>query len=247
MEHPMNLRSNPLVIRLRSVTRAIGLNSLIMRFMGDKTYEARFDEAFFAHVNAGDCVWDVGANRGLYTERLAARVGANGRVIAFEPVPSNHQALIARCSALANVTVLQMALGREDGSAQMEQGADAIGATSRIISGPRSTEQGGGAAVMSRATVEVPVRAGAGLVRSGAAPLPQAVKIDVEGHELDCLTGLEPLLAEGGLRAIGMEIHFGILADRGESDAPRKIEQMLSRAGFTVTWSDPSHIVAHRN
>jgi len=95
----MSLRSNPIVIRLRSIGRTLGINPLIARVIGDKTYEARFDEAFLAEIRDGDCVWDVGANRGIYTESIAGRVGASGKVVAFEPSPANFPALKARCGA----------------------------------------------------------------------------------------------------------------------------------------------------
>ncbi len=44
-------------------------------------------------VQPGDCVWDVGANVGLYALYAARRVGAGGTVIAFEPAADNYAAL----------------------------------------------------------------------------------------------------------------------------------------------------------
>src|SRR4051812_25208263 len=107
----MSFRSNPLVIRLRALGRVLGINPLLARALGDKTYEARFDQAFFAHVRPGDCVWGAGANHGLSPERLAAGVGPSGGVVAFEPVPGNYAALAERCGARANVTLRRTALG----------------------------------------------------------------------------------------------------------------------------------------
>jgi FkbM family methyltransferase len=44
-------------------------------------------------VGPGDCVWDVGANVGLYALYAALRVGQAGRVVAFEPAADNYAAL----------------------------------------------------------------------------------------------------------------------------------------------------------
>jgi len=44
-------------------------------------------------VQPGDCVWDVGANVGLYALYAATRVGDEGLVAAFEPAADNYAAL----------------------------------------------------------------------------------------------------------------------------------------------------------
>jgi precorrin-6B methylase 2 len=44
-------------------------------------------------VQPGDCVWDVGANVGLYALYAASRVGVGGTVVAFEPAADNYAAL----------------------------------------------------------------------------------------------------------------------------------------------------------
>ena len=69
-------------------------------------------------VRPGDCVWDVGANVGLYALYAALRVGVGGAVIAFEPAADNYAALCRNvalnplpaqvqcfCAALADQTV----------------------------------------------------------------------------------------------------------------------------------------------
>ena len=69
-------------------------------------------------VRPGDCVWDVGANVGLYALYAALRVGAGGTVVAFEPAADNYAALCRNvalnpmpaevqcfCAALADQTI----------------------------------------------------------------------------------------------------------------------------------------------
>jgi FkbM family methyltransferase len=247
-ENLMNPWSHPLLVRARAVGRYVGANRLLACVFGDKDYEHRFDRSFLAQVKPGDCVWDIGANRGLYTERLSASVGSAGRVVAFEPSPENFAALRARCSSLTNVEYMNVALGASDATARMALGKDAIGATSRIVAPDVSAAAD--YVADEAGTVDVPIRSGAGLGGAGATRAPTVVKIDVEGHELDCLRGLEPhlhrALGANGIRVLGIEVHFGILASRDRSGDPRKITDMLSSHGYVVTWPDASHIVAHR-
>ena len=95
-------------------------------------------------------------------------------------------------------------------------------------------------------TVEVDIRTGASLIAAGDAQTPNAIKIDVEGFELEVLQGFGAHLAKVDLRAIGVEIHFSILNARGMPQAPEQIERLLATNGFDVSWPDSSHILALR-
>lgn len=58
-----------------------------------------------AYINAGDVVVDCGAFIGDHTIHYSRRVGACGRVIAFEPNPKAFACLDHNMAALANTTV----------------------------------------------------------------------------------------------------------------------------------------------
>lgn len=62
-------------------------------------------------LSPGDWCIDVGANVGDYTLRMSELVGAGGRVVAVEPLPSELEVLSSnvRASRYANVTVLGIA------------------------------------------------------------------------------------------------------------------------------------------
>jgi FkbM family methyltransferase len=214
----------------------VGLNRALARRLDDGRYETRFGAAMFSALRPGDCVWDVGANVGHYSVAFAERVGPAGRVLAFEPSPQNFAVLRARVERLPNVTALCLALGAENGRAPFEAGSDPLGATSRIA--PRAGVGSGDWVHVAR---------GSDLVARGAAPKPNAIKIDTEGHELDVLHGLGKLMLDPALRLLCVEVHFGLLAERGERHAPRRIEKALAAARFQVSWSDASHIVARRS
>jgi FkbM family methyltransferase len=62
-------------------------------YTGD--YEAALKEVFKASIKEGDYVLDIGANIGFHTLFFAELTGERGKVIAFEPVLFNYNALKA--------------------------------------------------------------------------------------------------------------------------------------------------------
>jgi hypothetical protein len=83
-------------------------------------------------------------------------------------------------------------------------------------------------------------------VQSDVVDVPNVVKIDVEGFELEVLSGMKQILANRALKAVGIEVHFKLLQERGLTRAPRQMESLLQEAGFLCSWPDSSHIFAVR-
>jgi hypothetical protein len=70
--------------------------------------------------------------------------------------------------------------------------------------------------------------------------------LSVDDCELEVLTGMPRLLRASRLRAICVEVHFGLLLERGVPHAPSRIERLLKDAGFHVSWADASHLIGLR-
>ena len=72
-------------------------------------------------VDEGDWVIDVGANIGHYTNRLSELVGSEGRVIAFEPVPTTftHLADNTEYCKYRNITLINAAASDETAALPM--------------------------------------------------------------------------------------------------------------------------------
>ena len=231
----MSWRTNATMVRVRNIGRSLGINRLITRIYDGHGYEAAYDNLFTGRLRPGDCVWDVGANVGYYTKLFSTLVTDMGRVVAFEPSPVNFAALRGNCAEIKHVELHNLGLGDENENLFLEQGEDPLGATSRLVSSANPVN-----------AVSVPVRLGDDLIRERAVPAPNAIKIDVEGFELEVLTGLKNYLKKEDLRVIGVEVHFKLLNDRGLADGPKKIEDLLRKSNFKWTWPDSSHIVATR-
>lgn len=229
----MSWRTNGLVLKARDAGRLIGINRWIASRLL-RGYETKYKSYFATCIHPGDCVWDIGANVGYYTRFFAERVGAKGKVLAFEPSPVNYRYLVEQCSALGNVALFQCGLGNADGKLHLKQGKDELGATSRVTESPSDG-------------VVVEIRSGESLLADGTANVPQIIKIDVEGFEWEVLEGMAALLKQKHLRAIGVEVHFGILKERGMRGVPQQIESLLRDSGFSFTWPDTSHLFALRN
>lgn len=231
----MSWQTNPAFITLRNIARKVGLNRAIGLLRPNRGYEFAFDDAIFSLLREGDIVWDVGANVGYYTKRFAETVGPSGMVFAFEPFPDTAARLRKNMEGVGNYALVPVALGAESGIVTMQTGGDALGATNRIVDGA----QDGG--------VTIQILTGDAVIASGNTTPPTLIKIDTEGFELDVLRGMGELIENTPtLRALFIEVHFGLLSERGMPKAPIEIEQLLNDSGFETRWVDSSHLAAVR-
>jgi FkbM family methyltransferase len=69
-------------------------------------------------LQAGDVFIDIGANIGYYSVLASIVVGDGGRVVAFEPEPSNYALLAANCkiNALTNIQLVNAAVSDSPGA-----------------------------------------------------------------------------------------------------------------------------------
>jgi FkbM family methyltransferase len=198
-------------------------------------YEESFRAAMVACIRPGDCVWDVGANVGLYSELFAAAVGPYGKVISFEPSPG--------CVAIIE-----------------ERRRNSIGTSWEVIAGALSDEDGDGwlsvldgstapgnhlANSAGASTVAVRKYRADSIVLAGHT-VPAVIKIDVEGFEGEVFDGMTSVLDLPSLRAICVEVHFRVLNERGKPHEPTRLVRLAESHNFTVKWTDESHFVAKR-
>lgn len=137
-------------------------------------------------LQPGDTFFDIGANVGFFTLLAARAVGPSGSVVSFEPVRQIAATLAqnVKLNDFSNVEVIEVAVGARTGRAAL-----------RLTSHPGGATISPDAVVPDQTSVvETEVVCIDALVSIGRVPSPNLVKIDVEGHELDCLTGMSDLL-----------------------------------------------------
>lgn len=151
------------------------------------TDETHLQRVIRNYVYKAATVFDIGANMGYVSLCLSRRVGATGRVFAFEPVPDNVKLLRnnIELNRLKNVSVLEIAVSDSRGRAGIR------------IAGNLST-----ASMIwhakDRSAVELSVQTEPidRLVEESVLPLPSFVKIDVEGAEGLVLMGMRSTIAK---------------------------------------------------
>lgn len=144
------------------------------------------------YVRPGMCVWDLGANQGIFSFAASGRAGAAGRVVAFEPdlflVDLLRRSVASGAHHGAPVSIVPMAVGARNCLADfvIARTDRALNHLSEALGNPRT----GGA----RDVVLVPCAPLDWLLDH--LPTPDFLKVDVEGAELAVLEGGERLFRE---------------------------------------------------
>jgi FkbM family methyltransferase len=160
-------------------------------------------------ARAGTVV-DAGANWGYFSLLAAAAVGERGRVIALEPDPRHFERLTRNIAMnrFTQITPLQVAAGARDGIVTLAGYAhDAENrGVSRIAASPRGAQ----AFDVRCTTIDA---------ATGFRDRVDAVKIDVEGAEMDVLRGMCDGLAAARYASIVLELHPALLRENGVDPA----------------------------
>lgn len=184
-------------------------------------YEPFESELFARQIASGNMVFDVGANVGYYTALAALAAGPGGRVVAFEPEPTNFATLtrtVAR-NGFNNVTACQMAIADRSGTGQLYL----------------STRNGGDHRLYSTASYERSLGVATTTLDEALAQHHLAhvdvLKMDIQGFEGLALRGAEQLLAH---RPLKLFLEFYPEGLRHTGVEPAVFLNDLARRGFTL-------------
>jgi FkbM family methyltransferase len=142
-------------------------------------------------IAEGDWVIDVGANVGHYTVRLSQLVGTTGRVLAFEPVPDTFELLASNVAAAGarNVTLFNTAVSSQTAAMGIAMPVFDSGLKNYYMAALTSQDSEFEVLTITLDNIDLPKRIA-------------LVKMDVEGHELQALQGMERLLRRDRPRLI---------------------------------------------
>jgi FkbM family methyltransferase len=207
------------------IARNDACGRMILRGRFENT-DRQFIEKF---LKPGMVVLDIGAHHGYYSLLASQKVGAQGRVIAFEPSLRERRRLLQhlQMNACANTKVEEIALGEAEGRAELyvvegrETGCNSLR--------PPNVRQ-------STHAVDVQVGRLDDYVRQQDLARVDFIKMDVEGAELAVLKGATEFLARKPRPVIFCEVQD--LRTRAWGYAAREIVNFLSQRGFR--WYIPS-------
>ena len=196
-------------------------------------------------IKPGMTVLDIGAHVGYYTRRASDIVGANGRVIAFEPNPTNHAMLKKNVGNRDNVTLMQVALAEEEGTAElydylMMSASGSLHYDETLREVQLSTTQRDvdfaprldGEFQPQKYTVRTaPVDT---LIADAGVSRVDVVKMDIEGAEMGALRGMKQTIANSPELALVME--YNPLGLKAFDNVPDESLQEVLEMGFSALY-----------
>jgi FkbM family methyltransferase len=183
------------------------------------TYETDLQQTVAELIQPGWVAYDVGANIGYITLLLAKTVGETGRVFSFEALPTNVERLLnhVEMNGLASRVVIV---------------PKAVAATSepvRFLIGPSGAmgkaEGSAGRSDAHRDGIDVSGISLDDFIYRDGHPVPQTIKMDIEGGEVLALKGMTRLLDESR-PLILLELHG--------PEAARLTWETLTAAGYSL-------------
>lgn len=204
------------------------INKPTQRFIWDiltagLIYEEASTRAIADALMPGEWFFDIGANCGWFSA-VAASLGA--RVVAFEPMKSNCDALMAN---VPSAMVIKAVVSDTAGEVPLYVNLDNDGGHTLwpCAFHPHNIE------TLKANSPRMRVQS----VRMDdyAEYAPSVLKIDTEGAECNVLLGAEKVLSNRALRLVVCECHPMGLEQMGHK--PEEIEEIMRRHGFT--WEQP--------
>jgi FkbM family methyltransferase len=172
-------------------------NGLVSPFVAvANSYEMSTTDLFLTLVKKGNTVVDVGANLGWFTLLGARRVGETGKVLSFEPEPSNFQLLLKSVTrnGFDNVQLFEKVVSDVDSTQLLH-----LSNAERSAHLPSLVRNFGGAEIKVSSTRLDTAALDAHLDHI------DLLKVDVEGAEPLVLRGAEELLSKRLIKYIILE------------------------------------------
>ena len=136
-------------------------------------------------------IFDIGASGGDWA-RMAAQIWPDARIFAFEPNAADQASLAKAASELPNLQFRRCFLGAGESVVSFRSG----GVATSLLD----------PAIANQTDDEAPMLTIDGLIADGQIPAPDLMKLDVQGYELNVLSGATKALAN--CQAVLLEVSF---------------------------------------
>ncbi len=189
-------------------------------------YETYNLDLFEAQLKPGMCVFDVGANIGLYTAIAAIKVGGSGRVVALEPDKTNCSFIKKTTTenSFENVDIHQKAAGDRCGVANLYI-CETNKADHRVYDNSNN-----------RTNVEIEMVTLDSIFEGLAVKNVDVMKIDTQGFEYSVFRGMNKIILASPQIKIFMEFWPWGLIQAGES--PLNFLNEIKKQGFVISEID---------
>lgn len=140
-----------------------------------------------AHLGPGQTAIDIGAHRAAFCYWMARKVGTNGRILAFEPLPklANYLREVKEIFPLPQMQVIEAALSNEPGRATLNVPISSYLGTTTLLPQASGHDQ-----------IDVETLRLDDYCREHDIQTVDFIKCDVEGFELEVFQGAERVLRE---------------------------------------------------
>lgn len=184
------------------------------------SYEADKQERMRVLVQPGMVAYDIGANAGFYTMALARLVGAQGTVCAFEPFAENAANILEhlKLNGCGNTTLFQVAVSDRNG-----------------LSAFHVAQNNSEGHLGKSGEYRVPTVSLDALIETDKLPIPDFVKMDVEGAE--------SMVLEGASKLLEMKKTIWVIALHGGAQR-QMVGSLLTGHDYRIYRLDGSEIVA---
>ncbi len=177
-------------------------------------------------VRPDDTVFDIGASVGLYTMALLSQC-PKGEIVAFEPDPETAKRLKQNITLnpFPNVRVIEWGVSQSEGEMELYT-AGSGGFAPTLAKTNRFKE-----------TVKIPTNSLDNALALGNLPIPDVLKVDIEGAEVLCIRGAKRLLLgefSKRPRLLFIEFHPEWMIDFGATIEILTAE--IESAGYHAIW-----------
>jgi len=186
-------------------------------------------------------VFDIGTWIGLHTLFFAKSVQPNGKVFSFEPNPFNYKELLKNIGVnnFDNIQTFELAIGSNEYEDQLI--FDSTHTSTGSLNKEIKTD------LMQSNTVEeiqIKIVSLDYIISKEGLPLPDFIKIDIEGFEFDALIGMENLL-KNKKPELFIEIH-GATKTKKETNI-RNIVILLKKYNYDIKLVETNEIITIDN
>lgn len=193
-------------------------------------------ETMAKNCNNGDVIYDIGSNIGSYSIALGKKF-PDSEIHSFEPNPrmvTRQKRNIKSNSGGENIHIHTMGLSDDKGTMTF------------YISNPPnrssfSRDYVKNVRAIVKETQEVPVNTIDNIIKDNQAPVPDAIKIDVEGHGEAVLKGAENTLMQESPIIFLEPHHTYTTSDMGESkeiDREKTLRPLIEEMGYNIKKED---------